>query len=195
MADATTICNLALAHIGEVQILNIDEESKEARTCKTFYDQTRDECLREHRWNFAMKRVELSRLVDKPLAKWLYQYQLPTDCLRVLEVNDFDEREPDVRFAIEGRALLTDEETANIRYIWRVNTASLFDPLFIEAFAVKLASKMAKPVTGNSTLKSDLLTEYNRITGPRAKHADAIEGKLKVRTALASSRLVRSRFA
>lgn len=191
--DATSICNLALAHLSESQIMSLDDESKQARWCKTFYAQTRDEVLAEHPWNFAIRRAVLSRLAETPLFQWAFQYQLPTACLRVLELNNVSDFQADRRWAIEGRALLTDDEGAQIRYIHRVESASDFAPLFVEALAVKLASKLAKPLTGNKTAKDDLMTEYARITGPRAKQANAVENRLKVKQPGANSPIIHAR--
>jgi hypothetical protein len=79
-----TICNLALGKLGAGSIIALDEESTEARVCRLHYSQTRDEVLRLHRWNFAIRPETLVQSVEAPAFGWAFQYELPTDRLRVL---------------------------------------------------------------------------------------------------------------
>jgi len=193
-ADETFICNQALGLLGSSKIMSLDDESKEARFCVRFYEQTRDEVIAGHRWNFAIQRAELSRLAEAPVSEWEYHYQLPSDCLRVLQLNGFDEMENASRFVIEGRKLLTDDDRAVIRYLWGVTDVTLYPPLFIEALAVRLASKLAHPLTGSRSMPQELHQEYLRVTGPKARRTDAFEGQPKTKPAWVTSPLVRSRF-
>lgn len=97
----TSICNMALVSAGtRTQIASLDEASVAARTCKLFYDNTRDELLAEAQWTFANKFVTLALLTSLPGAPgntdtggsqvwlstypapgWLYQYSYPEDCI------------------------------------------------------------------------------------------------------------------
>ena len=193
MADETTICNLALGMLGQNAIMSLDDASQAARFCKQFYTHTRDAVLQTAQWNFAIKRASLSRLADAPISGWQYQYQLPTDHLRVIELNGADVSARFGEFSIEGNRLLTDDDGAVIRYISRVEDANLFDALFIETLATKLASKLAKPLTGNAQEAQALTTELVRLSGPAARRADAVEGKPKPILPFMNSPLVSSR--
>lgn len=194
MADETTICNLALAKLAIPPIMALTDDSAQAHFCSRFYNDTRDEVLSSHRWNFAMRRGKLSQLAEEPEFEWLYSYQLPVDCLRVVQLNGYAPTEREGEFAIEGRMLLTDAETASIRYIARVTDGMTFPPLFIDALATKLASKLAGPLTGSRSLPSELLKEYEGLTGPKARMADVMEEQRKVKPLWATSDLVASRF-
>ena len=97
----TSICNMALVSAGaRTQIASLDEASTAARTCKLFYENTRDELLAEAQWTFANKFVTLPLITSLPGAPgnndtgsgtvwlpeypapgWLYQYGYPTDCI------------------------------------------------------------------------------------------------------------------
>lgn len=189
-----TICNLALGELGSKTILALTESSSEARACRLFYEQTRDEVLRSHRWNFAIKRTTLSALSALPPFGWDKQYQLPPDCLRVLQVNGWEECEREDNWSVEGGRLLTDASNVQLRYIARVTDASKYDPIFIEALAVKLASKLAQPLTGSRTIPGDLLTKYERISGPQARRMNAIERRFKTKKSFIESDFVASRF-
>lgn len=193
MADETSICNLALGILGQNAIMSLDDASQAARFCKQFYAHTRDAVLQSAQWNFAIKRASLSRLSDAPISGWLHQYQLPADHLRVIELNGADISSRFGEFAIEGNRLLTDDDGATIRYISRVEDANLFDALFVETLATKLASKLAKPLTGNAQEAQALTTEMVRLSGPAARRADAVEGKPRPILPFLNSSLVGSR--
>ena len=190
----TTICNLALGKLGAGSIISIEENSPEGRACRLHYQQTRDEVLRSHRWNFAIKRVELSRLSDAPAFGWSYQYQLPVECLRILQVNGYQEWEDPDCWEVEGGKLLTDEETVQAKYIASVTDANLYDPLFIEALSLKLASKICVPLTGSDNRAGGFLTEYERVVGPLARKTDAFESREKRKSPWVLSDFVKSRF-
>jgi hypothetical protein len=55
-ATAEDICNLALGHLGEAPIADIDDDNTRARACLKHYDPTLEAVLRSHRWNFAQRR-------------------------------------------------------------------------------------------------------------------------------------------
>lgn len=189
-----TIANLALGKLGAGAIIAMDEESTEARACRLHYAQTRDEVLRSHRWNFAIKSEELVQSVEKPLFHWAFQYELPTDCLRILEMNSWEWAVREGVWEIEGRMLMTDDTPVKVRYIRRVEDCNKFDSLFVEALALKLANKIAMPLIGSITIANTCLEIYEKVTGGRARRTDAFEARPGRRPAWMSSDLVASRF-
>jgi hypothetical protein len=189
-----TICNLALGKIGARRIIAMDEESNEARVCRLHYAETRDEVLRSHRWNFAVKRETLTLIATEPAFGWKAGFAMPMDCLRVFEVNGWDFSRRESVWEIEGRFVMINEESADIRYIARIEDANLFDSIFIEAFATKLASKIAMPIQGSVQISSEMLGQYEKLVGGKARRTDAFEGRPGRRPAWAGSDLVRSRF-
>lgn len=194
MADITQICNLALGKLGAERIMSIEDSSQPARFCKLFYEQTRDEMLQAHAWNFANKRAILSRLSDAPVFGWGCQYQLPVDCLRVLQLNGFEPSQAPGNFVIEGNRLLTDQDSAQILYIAQVTDSTVFSAMFVEALAAKLAFKLAKPLTGSATLAQEHLQEFERILKGAAAAKDGNEGRNKRKPAWVTSDLVNARF-
>ena len=193
-ATITTICNLALSKIGARKIIDITEESNEARACKMFYTETRDDVLRSHRWNFAITRTALSEIVTEPAFGWRNGFQLPTDCLRVFEVDGWDLARREGNWEVEGRILLSNDDSVDIRYIRRVEDANLFDSTFVEAFACKLGAQIAMPITGSGDMQSGLLKQYAGLTASSARRLDAVESRPVRRPAWQNSDLVFSRF-
>jgi hypothetical protein len=105
---------------------------------------------------------------------WTAQVVLPSDCLRVLEVEDDDAAE----WAIEAGGVLCVDELAevptDIRYISRVAVVSTYDSLFVDAFAARIAAELAIPLAQDTALHQTQLALYDaKIAEARAK--DALE--------------------
>lgn len=191
--DETYIANLALGRIGEKQIMNMNDTTQNARWCKRFYTHTRDELLREHRWNFATGFATLSELAEEN-ASWEHVFALPSDFLRLLQLNQWDEGEWYTRWEINGKTLLTNDEAAEIRYIRRVTDPNYYDPLFVEALSLKLAYKICKPITNSNSEMQALIQEYNALVLGKAERIDAVEARSKIKLPWVNSPLVRSRL-
>ena len=78
--------------------------------------------------------------------------------------------------------------------IARVEDGSFYHPLFVHALATMLASRLAGPLTGSRNLPQELLQEYEAITGPRARLADAFEDRVRRKMPWVESDLVNARF-
>lgn len=194
VSSPTEICNLALGHLGERPITSLEENSKAARACSLFYTSTRDEVLRAHRWNFAQDRVVLSQLEETPAFGWQYQYELPADCLRVVEMNDSEVGdEVCSEYIIEGRRLLTNADTVRIVFMRKVDDVSQYDSLFVQAFAVKLAIYLSEMIRGTTRKTEELVQLYERITAPLARRIDANEGRRRKGLFSFNSLLLRAR--
>lgn len=193
-ASETDIVNDALARLGISPIMALSDASKQAQFSSRFYDQTRDEVLSSHAWNFAMKRAVLARLAQAPTFEWLYAYQLPTDHLRLVQLNGYETDTPEDTYAVEGNTLVTDADKAEIRYVARVTDVTLYPALFVEAFALKLASKLAAPLTGAKEVADTLMQEYEGAVAPKGRIVSAFQQKPKRRPAYLESDLVKSRW-
>jgi hypothetical protein len=101
--------------------------------------------LRAHDWNFAITLQSINAEVTAPIDGYSYQFVLPTDpyCLRVIEVND----DPEADWVIQGRRLHSDDSTVIVKYVAQITESGIFDSLFVEALAVKMAVNLAMPIT------------------------------------------------
>ena len=151
------IVNNALVKIGANAILTLTEDSEAARAANLIYEQIRDSCIRDHVWNFAVNRVELAQNSTAPAFEFSYQYNLPSDCLRVLQMEDMS-----MLYKIEGGKLLTDEGTAKILYLARVEDVNLFDAMFVEALSARLAAELSVTLSESNTLYSNMMEMYQR---------------------------------
>lgn len=172
--NAVQICNIALAKIGSDSfITSLDEDTKSARHCSIFYEPIRDSLLRSHLWRFARKQYQLAPLVDEPLFDGGYYFQMPVDCLRVVQPDE-DYFGTYGRWSVEGNKILADTTVLNIVGIQRITDESLFDSIFVEAFATKLAHELCLPMAQSESLKAALKQDMREII-IRAAHVGATE--------------------
>lgn len=169
----TRTCNAALAHLGETQqITAIDDAGPLAKLLRQHWDDARDEVLADHPWNFAVHRQALPVSADTTPAGEQYEqaFELPADCLRWLP---HAKDHPDY-FAgeQEGNYLLSNADAPiAIRYIRKIENVSLWSPGFRTALAAKLAFKLAKPITGQSSM-IDRMAELYESELRRGKRQD-----------------------
>lgn len=153
------ICNNALIKLGADTITSLTEDTKNARICNIMYDKVRTMLLRSHIWNFAIGRQTLSQLTTAPAFEYAYQYQLPTDSLRVVKVY----KDNGMPYKIEGTKLLTDLSSVSLVYIKDEEDPVQFDVSFQEVLSTKLAAEIAYAITGSASRAAQLNDEYKRL--------------------------------
>lgn len=185
MASSVDIANSALTKLGEDRITSLSDNVKAAREINAVFTLRRDKLLRSYNWSFAMKRASLPALSDAPDWGYSLAYQLPSDCLRVVQVNDiysipgigdFIGAGPDEEpYRIEGQTIVTDfTAPLKVRYIRRITNTAEFDACFVEAFAYDLALETCEAIKQSTTMKESLMVgRKNEIL--EAIRANAIE--------------------
>lgn len=168
----TDLCNAALQLVGAATIMDITDNSREARACAVAYDSTRRSELRKRKWRFALKRVTLAADVGAPSFEYAYAFTLPADCLRVvLPANN-----PDLDWSLEGRKILTNSfqspflgsgstpaaagATLMLRYVADIEDATQFDPAFYNSLSVALALDICEPLTQSNQKRQLLMGLY-----------------------------------
>ena len=147
ITSSVDICNMALDYIGEKNIVEIDEKTKQAEKCAMWYDTVRKSLLCNLNASFSIKRACLAYVADhEPLYGYKRAYALPSDCLQVLNLGSPVD---DNYYQIEGNYFYCDEEIENvyIRYIADVEEVTKFDADFCKLFALKLAEEICYPLT------------------------------------------------
>lgn len=173
MASKTSIANLTLTHLGAKLIADIEENSDAARTLNAIYDNVLDGTLRQHPWNFAVKRAILASTDPDPAHTWDKGYQPPSDFLRMIST------EFQSPFSVEGGRILSNEADAlNITYIARITDTAKFDALFVEAFALKLAVSSVERITQSNAKKNQLDADLALVM-QRARNVDGQEDDKK----------------
>ena len=183
MASVVDICNEAMDLLGAATITALTENSKEARLCNRRFETVRDSVLRAHPWNVAITRKQLARDSEAPAFGFNYQFTLPTNpyCLRVLSLfnslvdSDIAAYDSQAMFKIEGRKILTDEDTCKIVYIGRITDTEQYDSLLSSAIATKLAAETAYAITGSTSVSQQMFAIYEERMR-EARSMDAVEG-------------------
>lgn len=182
MASETDVANLALTMMGSDRINALSDANEKARLINGVFATLRDAELRKHTWSFSVKRTSLAALSSTPTYGYAREFQLPTDCLRLLSVGgassvsmtDYRAGE-EPPYAIEGQVLRTDlTAPLYIRYVRRVTDAGEFDASFVVALAGRIALACCEKLTQSSTKKADIRAEY-RAALLDAMKANAIE--------------------
>lgn len=168
------ICNMALAKIGSDSfITSLTDDTKAARHFSIFYEPIRDSLLRSHLWRFARKQYQLAPLVEAPLFDGGKYFQIPTNCLRVV-VPDENYFGTYGRWSVEGNKILADTNVLNIVGLQKIEDTALFDPIFTEALATRLAHELCMPLAQSESLKNALKADARELI-IRAAHVGATE--------------------
>lgn len=148
-----TICNRALTFLGANRISSLEDDSLEAKLCKEFYADIRDELLRSHPWKFALERTTLAVSSTTPEWGWDYKFPLPADCLRVVEMYG---QEQD-NWSEEGRFLMTDSSECKIKYIKKMTEVGRFDTSFTAVLALDIAIALTYALTTSEGTRDGLV--------------------------------------
>lgn len=168
-ASNVAIANLALTKLGDLRILNLTDNTKPAREVSAVFDMTRDYLQRRFSWRFCIKRANLAADTTVPLWDWAYQYPLPTDCMRILQVGQWYPT-PDLsdlistggqEYVVEGKYILSNQAgPLKLRYLSKVTDPVQFDAAFDMAFSAYLAYILAEPLTASAEQKQMAYNDY-----------------------------------
>ena len=178
VTSETEICNLALTRLGHFEITALTENTKPGRLCNRHYVLCRDSTLRAHPWNFAIKRVDLAVSATTPPFEYTYQFPLPSDFLKVIRTEDESASYIDdyrIESTGDGLSLMSNSGTVAIEYIARVSDVSMFDALFVDVLAQRLAMELCMPMTDNATLYKNVSDIY-QMKLREARSVDSQEG-------------------
>jgi hypothetical protein len=169
MASQVDIANRALTKLGAARIISFADDNKQARAISSMFEIVRDAELRSHIWSFSVKRASLAALVSTPDWGFQREFPVPSDCLRILMVNDVyngpsleDYRnQPVAEYSLEGNKILTNfPAPLKIRYVSRVFDTTQWDSMFVEAMACRLAMELAEDLTQSNTKRELAQSEY-----------------------------------
>lgn len=166
MISKITVCNLALAQLGQAPISSLDQEDEKARRLNLFYGPVRDEVLRTHNWAFAGVCEPLALLAKESDAEGSFIYKYPAEALFIRRIFlpqapqqslPFKER---FRSDLHCRTLSVAGRTAHAEYTRRITDENLFDPAFVKSFSLALACDLAVALTGDAQLAAQILQKY-----------------------------------
>ncbi|SFY21736.1 hypothetical protein [Azotobacter vinelandii] len=180
MSSVVEICNMALSRIGNSDRIDaLDEDTAQAEQCSLFYETTRDFVLRDFHWGFATAFVSLAEVSANPDPEYPYAYAMPTDCLKARRivgnvlpesfwpcVNEGWARpviKPIPFRVINGSSnslIATTVTPATLEYTKKIESSELFDPVFVSAFAWRLAGQIAPSLSSNANIAQTCEAQY-----------------------------------
>jgi hypothetical protein len=102
-----------------------------------------------------------------------YSWELPSNCLRVLEIN----HDPDEDFeVIENRVLMCNSDNVEAKVIFQVTDVTKYDSTFVDTFAWRLAMELCIVLTGDHSKATTMAQQY-RFALASCKAIDASEGR------------------
>lgn len=143
----------ALVLVGHRPIAAFDGPSAGEIAANQLYQASVDEVLGLHRWRFATKAVQLSRLADAPLTEWSAAYALPAEASIIHAVQI---RGKDIEFDRFEDELHCDADVTDTVILIRGRRVAeeAWPPYFEAAVRLKLASVFALPVAEDANKAS-----------------------------------------
>lgn len=166
------IANAALQKLGEARIELLTQDHPNARSMNGAFARCRGMELRRYTWGFAVKRESIAADGDQTTWGEWNRYSLPNDFIRLIRDNETGQR---TDWRIEGIYIVTaDASPLDIRYVARIEDPNLYDDLFAEALACRLALETCEQITGSTSKKESIKDDYKEAIA-EAKRIGAIE--------------------
>ena len=158
------ICNLALTRVGADTITSLEDDTTRAKLCRLHYPESVETTLSAKDWRFARSRATLVPLATSPAFEWVYQFQLPSDCLLVTKVYDAGSlSDEQVDWQAEGDKVMANVPKINIVYNRNIKDVLLFSAGFTRAVTLLLAAELATGIKASRSLRQELLAEYEHM--------------------------------
>ena len=161
MASQLNIINLALSHIAQTEITQVQLDALtttvQVKEALRIWEFALKETLRAYNWGFAKTQEALVETEDYDPVVYDYAYVYPANCLAIRKVNVQTKLDEAISGLYERMydsvkdlvRIVTDIEDAYIEYTYYVTTTALFDGAFVIAFSYRLAAALAKPLNGD----------------------------------------------
>ena len=187
MATQVSIASNALLLLGAKTINSLDEGTDRATLAANLYDSLRDDMLRSHPWNCAVKRVLLAPDAETPAFDYESQFTLPSDWMRTISVGA---EGYEVDYKHESGKILAGGTSLALRYVFRNEVEATWDALLVRAMELKMAAEMAYPITGSASM-ADMM--HNKLL-QHMKAARAVDGQDDPPQTFGDFPLLNSRF-
>lgn len=150
------LANRALARLNQNHIKNFEEGTNSSLQVELSLSSSVSDILNTNDWKSATKAVLLHPLSELN-AEGKYQYNLPTDFVRLVKV-DLDKAYWDR----EGHCIVSSvQQDILIKYVAFPNLPGTLDPLLLSAITAMCAYKISLNLTADTTIQSQLYNEAN----------------------------------
>ncbi len=152
-----TLCSGALLSLGREGLADYTtDDSVDAGLCRTFLPEAISVASSYFDWTFLRTFKTLSYDTTVTTGPYIYAYSIPLDSVRLTRVTT----EGDVPFKIIGRTIWTDSRTCSVMYQALPYSPDVLPMPFLKAIEHYLAFLLARPLSGNDSLKQNELTLF-----------------------------------
>lgn len=188
MATDVSISSNALLKLGAKAFSDFSERRDQVTLAANLFPSVRDTILRAHPWKCAIKRVLLSPLTDKPAFDFAYQFALPSDWLRIVQVGLAGNQIP---FRTESGRILSNAAALPLVYVFRNTVPGTWSSNLVKVMEQAMAAEMCYAVTTSTTLRDSMIAELERML----KVAKAVDGQDDPPEEFEEGSFVESRFS
>jgi len=155
MATDLSICQAALLLANANTINSFDDGTREAQMCKAFYETVKDATLQKHPWAFSLFQEQLAKTTNTPLFDFNYEYQLPSNTLRILKIstppgNDYRILKDKLFSSVDGIEVLYQKDPGE----------EFFPAYFRVVLEYRLAQKLSLALTQDEQMAANFQQEY-----------------------------------
>lgn len=109
--------NESLGLLGQYEVTEGQTSTQQYILCNRFYVSARNEVLALHPWNEAITQALVLQDATAPLFEFNYKYALPTDCLRVLSIDeDIQHWEVQGGYVVTSKRVMPDQYQVGNEY-------------------------------------------------------------------------------
>lgn len=203
MQNRTDVINMALRRCGAAGVNAAFQDSRDAEVANAAWKHCYNLVLSAFAWSFAQKQALLAQSASKPVLGYAYAYQLPGDCVTVMDCHAYhvgEDGKPKTGHVLEqalpkweivGREIHSDASALALRY---VSNAEISMP---ESFANALAWRLAFEIAPYLEQASDNAQSYYALYQTaldEAKAADREQQKPKEPSYWEESKILKMRF-
>lgn len=153
MSIDVNIANGALLKLGTNPISSPDEESERASTIRSIYNDCVDYILSQFDFKCSKKQIRLTELNTDVVFGYNKAFALPNDFIRLLIVKEGSE------YSQVGNALLTNNDTCTIEYVFKNYDPTTYSPLMKELLKVRLALELSPYIKSDRTFTMSMYNE------------------------------------
>lgn len=154
MATKINLISNALILIGDTPINSLTGGERRQQVASNLYDNIVQAELAKHRWGFARRKAQLSKLTAAPIEEWKTAYQLPTDLLSLIKLSIT------TSYQIYGSKVYTNVSGAlYCDYIANVDESE-WPVYFAKMIEYALASDFAASIRDDSSAQQEMNAKY-----------------------------------
>lgn len=196
--NRTEIINTALRRLGSagVNLPDVTVSSPTGQLAEGAFQGVLEYCLALFPWDFATRYVRLPQVSTVPSFGYAHAYQLPADCVRVVDIRQNDSRDT-LRhdcpaYELSGSILFTDAAPCLARYV-STEVQGKMPAQFANILAWRLAFEISAQTTQGAANSGDIYKLFLQSVD-EAKELQGISDNRKLISPALASRMVAERF-